>query len=138
MARGQINMLALTVTQRYDVRLTGFGLKIPKLRAGTVRPRRGDRLLQSAYSRESQSAPSVLCDGLESRDRLDEPCVGRSRASARRRARKPRAGLPSRSGRRGSRDAHTRDLTPWPPTPRSYDATTPGREYNFTQLHSRL
>ena len=42
MARGQINMLALTVTQRYDVRLTGFGLKIPKLRAGTVRPR-GDR-----------------------------------------------------------------------------------------------
>jgi len=138
-ARGQINMLALTVTQRYDVRLTGSGLKIPKLRAGTVRPR-GDRLtpIAIAYSRESQSAPSVLCDGLESRDRLDEPCVGRSRASARRRARKPRAGLPSRSGRRGSRDAHTRDRTPWPPTPRSYDATTPGREYNFTQLHSRL
>lgn len=134
------NYASLTVTQRYDVRFTGFGLNIPKLRCRD-RPRpRGDRLfaIAIAYSRESQSAPSVLCDGLESRDRLDEPCVGRSRASARRRARKPRAGLPSRSGRRGSRDAHTRDLTPWPPTPRSYDATTPGREYNFTQLHSRL
>ena len=133
----QINMLALTVTQRYDVRLTGFGLKIPKLRSRDSPRDRYSHVHVSLYV-VSLSAPSVLCDGLESRDRLDEPCVGRSRASARRRARKPRAGLPSRSGRRGSRDAHTRDRTPWPPTPRSYDATTPGREYNFTQLHSRL
>jgi hypothetical protein len=43
-------MLALTVTQRYDVRLTGLGLKIPKLRAGTVRPR-GDRLMPIEFSR---------------------------------------------------------------------------------------